>query len=49
MNNQETFESWQARDFLLDEIDKIENQEERLLALYAYLMLADTFNEDLED
>ena len=49
MYNEETLQSWQSRDFILDEIDRIEEQSDRLAALYDYLMIVDTFDVDLEE
>lgn len=48
-NNQETFESWQARDFILDEIDREPDQEERMIKLYEYLQLLGGYDEELKE
>lgn len=47
-DNQETYNKWLTEDWLLDQIERTPDQQERLERLYDYMMLLKEYEDDLE-
>lgn len=47
MDNQDTFNEWLAEDFLLNEIERTPDLNDRLHLLLDYLSIKDTFDDEI--
>lgn len=45
--NKEVYNKWLTEDFILDEIDRTPNEEEKLQKMYEYLRLLKEYDEEL--
>ena len=45
----ETYERWLSEDFLLNEIERTPDQQERVEKLYDYLMLLKEYEEEIDE